>query len=150
MHTARAFGAGVIGALVLSGLMAWMRVAGLPIHLEERLAEMFGLHAWIVGFIAYLVFGGIVGLVYGGMFEVINQAGIGPGLLFGGIHSIFAGFIWAMVNGPGRFWWNFGPTGVSMLFLLHLIFGAIVGLLYRPVHVLQPELPYPSRGEVRA
>lgn len=142
MHGARAFGAGVIGALVLSGLMLGMRAAGLPIHIEERLAEMFGLHAWIVGFIAYLVFGGLIGLIYGGLFEVINQAGVGPGALFGWIHAIFAGFVWAMVNGPGRFWWNFGVTGVAVLFLVHIVFGAIVGAVYRPVHVLQPEIPY--------
>lgn len=104
MHAARAFVAGVIGALILSGLMLWMRAAGLPIHLEERLAEMFGVHAWILGSIAYLVFGGLVGLIYGALFEVINQAGIGPGVLIGAVHSIFAGFIWAMVHGPGRFW----------------------------------------------
>lgn len=103
---------------------------------------MFGAQAWVLGFIVYLIVGGLVGLIYGGLFEVINQGGIGPGLFIGAVHSVFAGFIWAMVNGPGRFWWNFGETGVALLFLLHLTFGAIVGALYRPVHALQTELQY--------
>jgi len=137
VNPARAFVAGVIGALAMSLLMIWFRAIGVPLHLELRLAAMLGLHAWIVGLIAYLIVGGIIGLIYALVFEyVLNQAGIGAGLMVGACHSIFAGFIWAQFAGPGRFWDALGAPGIAALFLLHFVFGAIVGGLYRTRHHL--------------
>ena len=137
MNAARAFAAGVAGALAMSLVMIWLRASGVPIHLELRLAAMFGTHAWLVGLIAFLVFGGITGLVYALVFEyILNEAGVGAGLLVGACNAIFAGFIWSLVPGPGRFWEGFGVPGIASLFLLHLLFGAIVGALYRTRHHL--------------
>jgi hypothetical protein len=137
VNPARAFVAGVAGAIVMSLLMIWLRAIGIPIHLELRIASMLGLHAWVVGLIAYLLIGGIVGLIYALVFEyILNDAGIGPGLMVGACHSIFAGFIWSQLTGPGRFWENFGAAGIAALFLLHFIYGAVVGGLYRTEHHL--------------
>jgi hypothetical protein len=137
VNPARAFIAGIVGALVMSLIMMWLRAIGIPIHLELRLAAIVGLHAWIVGFIAYLLIGGIVALVYATIFEyVLNQAGVGAGLMVGACHSIFAGFIWSQVAGPGQFWDSFGPAGIATLFLLHFVYGGIVGALYETQHRL--------------
>lgn len=137
VNPVRAFVAGVIGAIAMSLLMIWLRAIGIPLHLELRLASMLGMQVWAVGFVAYLIIGGITGLIYALAFEyILNEAGIGPGLMVGACHSIFAGFIWAQLSGPGRFWDNFGPGGIAALFLLHFVYGAIVGALYRTQHHL--------------
>lgn len=137
VNPARAFVAGVVGAIVMSLLMIWLRAIGIPLHLEMRLASMIGIHVWAAGLAAYLIIGGIVGLIYALAFEyILNEAGVGPGLMVGACHSIFAGFIWAQLTGPGRFWDNFGPGGIAALFLLHFVYGAVVGALYRTEHHL--------------
>lgn len=137
MNATRAFVAGIIGALALSLIMIWLRAIGVPIHLELQLASVLGTHLWIVGLIAYLIIGGITALIYALVFEyILNEAGIGAGLLVGACHTIFAGFIWAHLPGPGQFWDGLGPAGIAALFLLHFVFGAIVGGLYRTRHHL--------------
>ena len=137
MNPARAFMSGVIGALVMSLLMMSLRAIGMPIQLELRLASLIGLHAWLAGLIVYLIIGGIVGLIYALVFEyILNEAGVGPGLMVGACHSIFAGFIWSRLGGPGPFWENFGVAGIAALFVLHFVYGAIVGGLYRTEHHL--------------
>ena len=138
MNTGRAFVAGMIGALVMSAIMIWLRAVGVPLHIELRLAAMLGTHIWAVGFIAYLVIGGLVGLVYASIFEWwLHQAGVGPGLLVGACHTIVSGFIWSQLAGPGRFWENFGAPGIVALILVHFAYGAVVGGLYRTRHVLE-------------
>ncbi|HET7618680.1 MAG TPA: hypothetical protein VFK20_09225 [Vicinamibacterales bacterium] len=137
MNPGRAFGAGVIGALAMSLIMIWLRAVGVEINLEPRLAALIGLRVWLVGFILYLIIGGVLGLAYAIGFEfLLNQAGVGAGLLFGACHAIFAGFVWAALGGPGPFWFSFGSAGIGVLFGLHMLFGAIVGGLYRTEHVL--------------
>jgi hypothetical protein len=129
--------AGVVGAVIMSLIMIGLRATGTPIHLELRLAAMLGTDVWIVGVLVYLLIGGVLALGYAVIFEyVLNQAGVGAGLLIGACHTIFAGFFWANVAGPGPFWDSFGPEGIGLLFLLHLIYGATVGGLYRTEHEL--------------
>jgi hypothetical protein len=60
-----------------------------------------------------------------------------PGLLLGACNTIFAGFFWSLVSGPGQFWEHFGASGIATLFLVHFVFGAVVGGLYRTRHVLE-------------
>jgi len=136
MHAGRAFAAGVIGALAMSLIMVGLRAIGIPLHIELRLAGILGSGAWIVGFIAHLLIGGLVGLVYMLVFEfVFAQSGVGAGVLLGAINTLIAGFLWAGFDGPGHFWSSFGPAGIVSLFLVHILFGAIVGGLYRNEHV---------------
>jgi hypothetical protein len=121
----------------MSLIIVVFRAAGTPIHPELRLAAAVGTYSSLVGFIMYLLSGGVFALGYAAVFEyVLNQSGIGPGLLIGACHTIFAGFFWATVAGPGPFWDSFGAEGIGLLFLLHFTFGAAVGALYRIEHVL--------------
>ena len=137
MNAGRAFVAGVVGAVVMSLIMIWLRAIGVPIDLELQLASVVGSQAWIVGLIAFVIIGGITALVYALAFEyILNDAGVGAGLLVGANNSIVAGFIWAHLPGPGQFWDRLGPAGIASLFLLHFVFGAIVGALYQTRHHL--------------
>jgi len=136
MHRGRAFAAGVIGALAMSVLMAGLRSLGIPLHIELRLAGILGSGSWIVGLIAHLLIGGLVGLVYMLVFEfVFAQSGIPAGVLVGAINTLLAGFIWAAFDGPGHFWTSFGPLGIMSLFMVHMLYGAVVGGLYKNEHV---------------
>ena len=135
MNSGRAFVAGIVGALVMSLLMVLLRAAGVPLHIELRLAAALGTRIWLIGFATHLLIGGIIGVVYAIVFEYVTEtAGIGPGVLLGAVNTIFAGFAWAFVGGPGRFWSDFGPAGVGALFLVHIVYGAVVGGLYKKEH----------------
>lgn len=132
MHYGRAFLAGVVGALAMSLVMAFLRAVGIPVHIEAQLATVLGTKAWIVGFAAHLLIGGAVGVGYGIMFErVLPESGVGLGVLLGAINTIFAGFAWAVIGGPGRFWSEVGPPGVIALFVAHITFGAVVGATFK-------------------
>jgi len=132
MHYGRAFLAGLVGALAMSLVMAGLRAAGIPLHIEAELARALGTGAWIVGFAAHLLIGGGVGVLYGIMFELIlHDSGVGLGVLLGACNTILAGFAWAIIGGPGRFWSDIGPQGVIALFIAHMTFGAIVGAAFK-------------------
>ena len=140
MNTGRAFVAGVIGALVMSFIMIGLRAAGIPLHIESQLAAVLGTRVWAVGFAAHVIIGGLIGLAYAVVFEfVLNEAGVGPGILVGACNTIFAGFVWAALGGPGSFWHTLGVGGIVALFVVHVTYGAIVGGLYRTQHVLVDE-----------
>jgi|SRR5215813_4160638 len=135
MHAGRAFVAGVIGACAMSLVEAWLRFMGIQIHIELYLAQILGTGSWIVGFLVHLLVGGIVAMIYALVFEyVFAQGGVGAGVLLGAINTVLAGFIWAGFEGPGKFWSSYGPAGIASLFLVHMIYGAIVGGLYTPEH----------------
>ena len=46
MNSGRAFVAGVVGALVMSLIMVLLRAAGVPLHIELRLAAALGTRIW--------------------------------------------------------------------------------------------------------
>jgi hypothetical protein len=133
----RAFMAGVVGALVMSLIMIWLRAVGVPLHIEQQLAIALGTRIWFVGFLAHLLIGGAIGLAYAIVFEaVLQQSGVGAGVVLGAMNTIFAGFAWAVIGGPGRFWGGLGPEGIAALFLVHMAYGAVVGGLYKGEHTL--------------
>ena len=47
-------------------------------------------------------------------------------------------FLWSAFDGPGRFWSSFGPPGVIALFLVHILYGMIVGGVYKTQHNYVP------------
>jgi hypothetical protein len=137
VNTIRAFAVGVIGTVIMSLVMICLRAIDVPLHIEHRLGEAVGRGAWVPGLIVYLIIGGILALAYAAIFEwVLHQAGVGPGLLLGACNAVFAGFFWAQLNGPGPFWDRLGAEGIGALFLVHFVYGATVGGLYRTRHTL--------------
>jgi hypothetical protein len=91
-----------------------------------------------MGLTLYVLIGGAVALAYAAFFEwALQQSGVGPGLLLGACNTIIAGFLWATGSDPGKFWVHFGAAGIAALFLVHFVYGAVVGGLYRTKHTLE-------------
>jgi hypothetical protein len=138
VYARRAFIDGIVAAAVANGVMVLLRTLGLRLDIDTQLAALFGMSSWVVGLALYLLIGGAFALVYAVIFEwALNQAGVGPGLLLGAWHTIVAGFIWASTTDPGRFWVHFGAGGIAALFLVHFVYGGVVGGMYRTKHTLQ-------------
>ena len=132
MHFGRAFVAGVVGALAMSLVLVCLRAFGIPLNIEAELATLLGTRAWLVGLAAHLLMGGVVGVVYGIVFErILHESGVGPGVVLGAYNTIIAGFVWAAIGGPGHFWSGVGPQGIVALFIAHMTFGAVVGAAFK-------------------
>jgi hypothetical protein len=131
MHQRRAFVAGIVGAAVMTLFVLWFNAAGIPLPIDTRLAALLGTRLWVVGLAAHLLVGGVLGLFYAFIFEhVVHQSGLGVGMMLGAYNTIFAGFIWALLGGPGAFWDRAGAPGIFALFVSHVAYGAVVGALY--------------------
>lgn len=149
MKPGKGFVAGMIGGAAMS-LVMWMgRMMGMDMNLSMMLGTMFvappGATAWIVGFLMHLMISGLIALLYAWGFEhVTHRAGWLMGVAFSLIHSIGAGLFMGIVPAmhplirsgqmpaPGFFLANKGAMYVVMLFVMHAIYGAIVGALYAP------------------
>lgn len=158
MRAGLAFWAGVIAAAVMA-LGLWIaRAVGVT---EFNLGHFWGSMitgtttsgSQILGFIITLILGGLIALLYAAVFEAIGRSSWGWGLLLGVVHLIIGGLVlgWIsavhpsipeVIRDPGYYTANFGPDSVAGFGLLHLIFGAIVGGIYNPVH---KKLTVPSR-----
>ncbi|MEX2262435.1 MAG: hypothetical protein WD696_10805 [Bryobacteraceae bacterium] len=154
MYTGRAFTAGVISGLVMVIAVALARLVGVPIDPSMILGTMLGLTpgagTWIIGFILFLIGSGVIGLLYGLGFEyVTHRSGAPIGIMFSLIHIVIGGLFFGalpslhplmpeVVPPTGAFFSNYGNIGVLLFVLGHLIFGAVVGLLYKPVLHTRP------------
>lgn len=156
MKFGRAFGAGVVGGIVMSIMLAAARMMGMQANLEMMEGTMLlnaGPAAFWLGMMMHLVISGVIGLIYGWAFEsVTHKAGWGMGASFGVVHAILAGMFMGMMpmmhprmppmNPPGWFMANLGMMGVVAVFVLHIIYGAVVGGVYgtvddqRPAHAI--------------
>ncbi|MBA2662430.1 MAG: hypothetical protein H0U74_09065 [Bradymonadaceae bacterium] len=149
MNTSRAFGAGVLGGLVMTIITAIARAAGMPVNIEAMLGSMLGLApaatgTWLLGLLMHLVLSGLIALLYAWGFErVTHRAGWQIGVAFSVVHIIIAGLFMAMLPAihpmipqmmaaPGAFMINMGAMGVLFLIVEHVIYGAIVGGVYAP------------------
>ena len=138
MNTGRAFVSGIVAAAIATGVILLLRTTGLSLDIDTRLAALFGASSWIVGVGIYFLIGGVLALAYAAFFEwALHQAGVGPGILIGAWHTILAGFAWAGTTDPGKFWVHFGAAGIASLFLVHFVYGGVVGGLYRTRHALR-------------
>jgi len=148
MKVGKAFVAGMAGGAVMSALMWMARMMGMPANLEMMLGTMVtdpGTTAWIIGFVMHLMISGAIALIYAWAFEhVTHRAGWLVGAGFGVVHAIIAGMVMGMmpmmhprmpnpVMPPGAFLSNLGTMGVVAEFMLHMIYGAVVGAMYGAV-----------------
>jgi hypothetical protein len=145
MKVFRALLAGIAGALAMSGTMFLIRQFGINVSLEMLLGSLLedqtGLSIWMSGFILHLAIGVVIALLYAFVFEVLETwgplLGGGLGLAHGLMAGLFMSAISAMnpvvpnVHAPGAFLAHvqYGPI---IFLVLHLLFGATVGLVYGP------------------
>jgi len=136
--------AGVVGALVMSGVMLLLRMAGLNISLEALLGSMVSQYVsapvFLIGFLIHLCVGAVAAIVYAGIFEfAIQRAGVLAGAGIGLCHGLLTGLVMSAIpamnpltqysSAPGAFLQNveFGPI---LFIALHIIFGAVTGAVY--------------------
>lgn len=154
MRAGQAFGAGVVGGIAMSIAMWLARMMGMHVDISMTWGTMFlpaGSAAWILGFVIHLIVSGLFALGYAWAFEnITHHAGAWTGVLFSLVHTviagIFLGFLPMMhpripeaMPAPGWFMSNQGAMGVIGLFVLHAIYGAVVGAMYHPVHLRADE-----------
>jgi hypothetical protein len=134
-----AFRAGVFGALIVAGLMGLARATGItPLSLEIALgslltresAQTAGGFTFLVGFVMHLVAGGCFAMAYAAIFRSWNRSSSGRGASLGLAHWLLAGVVMGFLE-PGFFAAGFGAASVFMFFIVHVVFGAVVGGLYR-------------------
>ena len=151
MNFGRAFLAGVIGGAVMTAIMALARATIWPrANPEMMLGTMTGSPAgattWIIGLVIHLFLSGVIALVYAIGFEyVTHRAGVLIGIGFAIIHVVIGGIVMGMMpmmhpmipekmTPPGAFMSGMGAMGAGLFVLEHLVYGAIVGAMYEPVH----------------
>lgn len=156
MQVAKALFAGALGALMITILTAIARVLGMQINIEMMLGSMLSgaldAGSWLLGFVMHVIIGGVFGLIYAALFEYsLGRAGGGPGLAIGAVHAVIAGLLLGVIptihpmmpewlSVPGFFFGSLGLLGVVTFVVLHLLFGALVGTLYRPVKLYHRRL----------
>jgi hypothetical protein len=146
MRPGKALLFGVLGAAAISVLSAVMRGLGLPISIELLLGTLFGLQpggaAFGLGLALHLAMGGLFGVLYGFLFErVWDHGGATTGMLLAVIHAALIGIAVGLtpqfhplvpqqMADPGPYFSGLGVLGVITFFLVHLVYGAIVGAGY--------------------
>jgi hypothetical protein len=148
MNYGKAFLAGSLGALVMTGLMIVARALALTtLNLEMALGsfltEEVSSTTWWLGLMIHVITGGVLAQFYAAGFEFITHranAWIGAG--FSLIHTIIAGGFMAIlgsihplmksgqIQAPGPFTINYGMITAVAFVALHVIYGAWVGGMY--------------------
>jgi hypothetical protein len=131
-----AISAGIIASLASTILFTVARITDLTSYNPEFLfvAKFWTGSArtptvWLLGLFLSLIVGGIVGGFYSWGFQAIRKqarSGWDTGIGLGAVHWLIAG------RGMGYFRIEWGWPTLSLIFLSHLLFGAIVGGLYLP------------------
>lgn len=147
MKLDRAFWAGVVAGVAMVSLLWVGRLLGLHADFAEIWGTMLlppGVASWLLGLVIHLLISGLVALAYAWAFETItHRAGAGAGMLLAIPHAIIAGILLGLVPAvtplgvaghpaPGAFMAHGSVLGVVVFFLAHLLYGALVGVLYAP------------------
>ncbi|MBI2856271.1 MAG: hypothetical protein HYX93_05430 [Chloroflexi bacterium] len=146
-----AVGAGIVGAVAMAAVL-YMGIAMMPRQMTMNLLYMLGtmmtratVPAYVAGAMMHAVMGIVFALVHTGLYQALDlESGLaGWGILFGFVHWIVAGMGIGMVGAmhplmrsgemqaPGPFVKNYPPMTAMGFFMLHLLFGLLVGVLYQ-------------------
>jgi hypothetical protein len=149
MKVGTAFAAGAAGGAAMVAML-WIARAifGMDVNLSMMLGTMVvlppGPIAWVAGFVMHLIISGLIALAYAWGFEhVTHRAGWATGVAFSVIHAFIGGLMFGLVPAihwlipeqmpaPGMFLANKGALYVLAFFVLHAVYGAIVGAIYAP------------------
>ena len=135
---------GVLGAIAMSVVSALLRTAGLRVDFELILGTLTGLapgrEAFAAGLGIHIAIGAAFGLLYTWLFErVWVHGGAATGMILGVLHAALLGMFFGLtpqfhpyvaahqVADPGPYFVNAGIGGVVAWFLLHMLYGVVVG-----------------------
>ena len=154
INVTSAFIAGTIGGGVMSLILYAARATGLTrMNLEMMEGSMFtrdvSVLTWMIGVFVHLVLSGLIGIVYGCVLELWGAATWWRGMVIALGHTLLAGgFMWLipaihpavpeLLPDPGFLAGNFGAATVAAVVVAHLVYGAVVGWIYR------------KRGDIRS
>ncbi len=139
---------GFAGSITLSIAMFFLRMAGIPIHLERLLAAAFFpslgyLDSWFFGFGLHLLIGAGWAILFGITFRTgIWKPNWWIGLVGGVFQGIIAGLLFGIFTQLhplipddfppyGYYMMGMGLEGVAIFMLGHMLFGVVVGGLYK-------------------
>lgn len=161
---ALSFFAGVVGAVLMTILFALGRAFGGDFNLELILGSWItrgvGVGTWVLGFIVHVLLGGAFGVVYAAAFHTWRRTGMAAGLALSIPHVLLAGlFFWILPSihaamperpefpVPGYLAVHYGTLAVLQLVLFHLVYGAVVGEIYRerPAEILREDAVHSRR-----
>ena len=132
-HYAKGLLAGLIATLVLSALMVMKAAMGLmpALDLPQMIAGMLGSTSLVLGWVMHFAIGIVI---YGVAIAELGRHLPGGDVVHGLIIAT-AGWLIMMVAlmpmvGAGLFGMSLGPMAPLMTLVLHLIFGAVLGLAY--------------------
>ena len=157
MKANRVFFSGIFAGLLLTLLTVYFRgVAGwIEWNFEMLVGTLFvsrgDINAWIIGMVGHLLLAGGFALLYGLLFEKMRRAGVFMGLFVGLLHALVIGVLLVLFpllhnllstgleTAPGIFASNYGGSDVLVFFLMHLLYGSLLGGLYgRPLSAGDP------------
>ena len=131
--------AGFVATIVLTVLMMMKNMMGImpeldPVHMMANMAvQKMGMEPnMAMGWVMHFMIGSIA---WGGAFAVLNdilppKTQIKKGIMLG-IAAWFLMMIGPMpMGGAGLFGLNIGPMAPVMTFMLHIIFGVVLGTVY--------------------
>ena len=148
------FGAAIVAGLVAGAAMAillYMGIAMMPGQMKMNQFRLLGTMMLPDGTMAYIGGGmmhGVMSIVFG-LIHVAIYTALGLegnlavwGLLFGAVHWVIVGMALGMmpmmhagikkgvIGAPGAFALGYPKMTVGGFFMLHLVFGLLVGLVY--------------------
>ena len=150
MNLGKAFIAGVVAGLIMGIIMVIAHAVGMtpmnmPMYQGSLMTGEISTMSWWLGMFSHLIISGLIGIVYAIGFEYITKkSGWLTGAIFGFVHWIIAGLFFGMMgamhplmqsgrlDAPGMFAVNFGIVSIVAVLMLHLLYGAIVGAIYKP------------------
>jgi hypothetical protein len=143
-NTVKGMIAGFVATIVLSGLMLTKEMMGLMPQLDVigMLTTMMGVSSPVAGWITHFAIGTIA---WGGLFAILEANLPGDSYWQRGIVFGIGAWVLMMVAvmpmaGAGMFGLGLGVMAPVMTFMLHAIFGAVLGGVYglqRPNAVIQ-------------
>ncbi len=146
--------AGLIGTAAMTAAMYAGYAMNMRIDMPMLLGTMFlpkGAAAWSLGLMLHFMMGAVFFVIYAALFDAlsIETSVAGWSALFGLIHGVVAGAAMGMmpamhprmvtaggpgetqgVADPGIFATTFGVMGPLALLALHVLYGAVGGLVY--------------------
>ena len=146
--TVGTFAAGVIGALFMTAVLGFLKAAGIiEINIEEALGHLLApqLSAGFmaIGFVAHLIAGGLFAFIYALVIRFLKVRSWLFGMLIATTHWVLGGIVMGQLcsshpdmqgsmPGGDAFHTQMGLGTLFALYIVHLLYGALVGFAVLP------------------